>query len=427
MIAEVLRWVLIVVVLLSAAIGLRFITRGTAVRRVKRVESEGEAVSPSDQSFPTLVGLLTGSPLVPGNRVELALDGDGTYERLWADLGSATRSITFQMYYFGRGRVADRLHDILVERAGAGVRVALLFDSFGASALPGSYWESLRNAGVRAVSFRPPRPRNLWLVQNRSHVRGIVVDGRVGWTGGFGIDDKWLGDGHTDLAWRETNIRFEGPAVHQLQAAFVAAWSEATGELISGSVVLDTHEGGVALAGLLATAPTLGSTPAERFLALSIAGAQERLWITNAYFAPDSSFVAMLTDAARRGVDVRVLVAGPRTDVRVTRSAAHSRYELLLGSGVRVFEYQPSSLHAKTFVVDGVWVSVGTMNFDNRSLSLNDESTLMVLDRALGSEMERVFLADLKCAKEFELAAFRERPRLERVGEWGANLIQPLL
>ena len=129
----------------------------------------------------------------------------------------------------------------------------------------------------------------------------------------------------------------------------------------------------------------------------------------------------------RRGVDVRVLVGGPQTDVPVTRSAAHARYELLLGSGVRVFEYQPTTLHAKTFVVDGMWVSVGTMNFDNRSLSLNDEATLMVLDRALGSEMERVFQADLQHAKEFVLAAFLERPPLTRVGEWGANLIEPLL
>jgi cardiolipin synthase A/B len=427
MIAEVLRWVFIAVVLVAAAIGLRFITRGTAVRHVRRVDAAGGTVPPSDPGFAPLLGLLTGCLLVPGNRVELALDGDGTYERLWADLGAATRSITVQMYYANPGRVADRLRDVLTERARAGVRVALLFDAFGASSLPRGYWRSLRDAGARAVAFRPLRPRNLWLVQNRAHVRGVVVDGRVGWTGGFGVDDKWLGDGHTDLAWRETNVRFEGPAVQQLQAAFVAAWAEATGELMSGSVVLDVREGGVALAGLLATTPTLGSTPAERFLALSIAGAQKRLWVTNAYFAPDASFLAMLVEAARRGVDVRVLIAGPRTDVRVARLAAHSRYERLLAAGVRVFEYQPSTLHAKTFVADGMWVSVGTMNFDNRSLSLNDEATLMVLDLTLGSEMERVFLADLRYAEEIELAAFRARPRLARVGEWGANLIQPLL
>jgi cardiolipin synthase len=325
------------------------------------------------------------------------------------------------------GRVADTLREIIVERARAGVRVAFLYDAFGASALRGAYLDALRAAGVHAVPFRPLRFRNLWVVQNRSHVRGVVVDGRIGWTGGFGFDDKWLGDGRTELAWRETNVRFEGPAVLQLQAAFIAAWAEATGELHSGYTPLDVHEGGVAAAGLLATAPTLGSTPAERFLALSIAGAQERLYVTNAYFAPDRYFTRLLAAAARRGVDVRVLVGGPRTDVRAARLAARSRYERLLAAGVRVYEYQPSTLHAKTFVVDGMWVSVGTMNFDNRSLALNDEVTLMVLDRELGARLEGVFSEDLRHAAEIELGPVRARPKLARVPEWGANLIAPLL
>ena len=427
MIGEIVRWVLIVVGLVVTVVGFLFLTRGTAVRRVRAIEADGTAVAPADPGFPVMFGLLTGCLLVGGNRVELALDGDGTFERLWADLRAARRSITMQMYYAQPGRVANRLRDILVERAGAGVRVAFLFDAFGASAMPRAYWTALRDAGVRAVPFRPPRFRNLWVVQNRSHVRGVVVDSKVGWTGGFGLDDKWLGDGHTDLAWRETNVRFEGPAVHQLQAAFVAAWAEATGELVSATVSVDFLEGGVAAAGLLATAPTLGSTPAERFLAVSIAGARERLWVTNAYFAPDRNFVALLTAAAARGVDVRVLLSGRHTDVRTARLAGRWRYERLLAAGVRVFEYQPSCLHAKTFVADGLWVSIGSMNFDNRSLALNDEATLVALDRTLGSDMEGVFLADMARAEEIQLEAFRKRPRLTRVAEWGANLITPLL
>ena len=222
-------------------------------------------------------------------------------------------------------------------------------------------------------------------------------------------------------------MRFEGPAVRQLEAAFVAGWTEATGELLTGRMTLDTHEDGVAMAGLLYTAPTLGSTPAERYLALSIGGARERLYITNAYFAPDKNFVALLTGAAKRGVNVRILVGGPRTDVRAARLAAHGRYEKLLQAGVRVYEYQPTTLHAKTFVVDGLWVSVGTMNFDNRSLALNDESTLMVLDSAAGQRMEAVFLDDLTHSQEIDLDVFRRRPWFRRVAEWGANLVTPLL
>jgi cardiolipin synthase len=258
-------------------------------------------------------------------------------------------------------------------------------------------------------------------------VRGVVIDGRVGWTGGFGIDDKWLGGGRRPAEWRETNVRIEGPAALQLESAFVSAWTEATGELLTGRAAATRYDGGVAKAGLLYTAPTLGSTPAERYLALSIAGARRRLWVTNAYFAPDRNFLALLTRAARRGVDVRVLVGGPLTDVRAARLAAHARYDSLLSAGVRVYEYQPTTLHAKTFVVDGAWVSVGTMNFDNRSLALNDESTLMVLDSAAGRRMEEVFLDDLRESKEIDLATFRRRPWTEHVAEWAANQITRLL
>jgi cardiolipin synthase len=396
------------------------------VHHVRAVGGDGTPVAPAEPAFALSVALLTGSPLVAGNRVELALDGSGTFPRLWADLRAARQSVTIQMYYAAPGRVADTLGTVLAERARAGVAVYLLYDAFGAAF--GDEWlDRARSAGVRAVAFRPLRLENLWVVQNRSHVRGIVVDGRIGWTGGFGIDDKWLGGGRRPGEWRETNVRFEGPAVRQLQAAFAAGWAEATGELLTGRPSIDQYQGGVALAGLLFTAPTLGSTPAERYLALSLAGARERLWITNAYFAPDASFVAFLTRAARRGVDVRVLVGGPKTDVRAARLAAHARYETLLEAGVRIYEYQPTTLHAKTFVVDGRWVSVGTMNFDNRSLALNDESTLMVLDSAAGRRMEEVFQEDLHQAREIDLAEFRRRPWYRRVAEWAASQVTPLL
>jgi cardiolipin synthase len=166
---------------------------------------------------------------------------------------------------------------------------------------------------------------------------------------------------------------------------------------------------------------------AERFFALSIAGARKSLYVTNAYFVPDRNFVALLAAAARRGVDVRVLTGGPRTDVPVVRRAGHASYEELLAAGVRIYEWKPSTLHAKTFVIDGEWSTVGSMNFDNRSLALNNESTMMVLDAALGRRMNEIFLADLRDAEEITLAPFRRRPRLERFAEGAASLISRLL
>ena len=293
--------------------------------------------------------------------------------------------------------------------------------------MPADHREALRAAGVSVEPFRPIRLSTLHLAQNRSHVRGIVIDSRIGWTGGFGIDDKWFGDGRTNGSWRETNVRFEGPAVRQLQAAFAAAWVEATGVLVTGRAKLAAYDDGVESAGLLYTSPTLGSTAAERFYALSIAAARKTLYITNSYFAPDRNFIELLTAAAGRGVDVRVLTAGPRTDVNVVRLAGRAWYDTLLAAGVRLYEWQPSTLHAKTFVIDGEWTTIGSMNFDNRSLALNDEATLMVRDRTVGQQMDRIFLDDLRHSEEITAVTFRQRSWFERIAERASNLITRLL
>lgn len=423
---HVLAGAIIGIVVLSAVIGLLFTTRGTAVRHVRGVGPDALSLGPDEQNFPVVVALLTGASIVAGNSVELGLDGD-VFSRLWRDLRSARISITIQMYYAGAGQVTETLAEILADRARSGVRVYLLYDAFGARALGGEFAERLRAAGAQVVPFRPLSVSNLWVVQNRSHIRGVVIDSRIGWTGGFGFDDKWLGEGRVGTGWRDTSVRFEGPAVLQLVGAFAASWSEATGQLYTGRTAPAQQDEGVAAAGLLYTAPTLGSTPAERYLALSIAGARQRLYITNAYFAPDKNFVALLIDAARRGVDVRLLVGGRTTDVRVSRRAAHGRYDALLAAGVRIWEYERTTLHSKTFVVDGQWSSVGTMNFDNRSLALNDESTLMIRDESFGQRMEEQFCHDCQFATAVDPETFRRRPWTDRVLEWAANLITRLL
>ncbi len=421
------RWSLVAIILCLALVGFLHLTRGTAVRHVRGVASDGVPIGVSEPQFPLVVTMMTGAWLSGGNRVDVTLNGDGTYERLWADLRSARQSITLQLYYGAPGRMAATLGSILVDRARAGVQVFVLYDAFGTIDIPAEQRDALRAAGIRVEPFRPIRLSTLHLAQNRSHVRGIVIDSRIGWTGGFGIDDKWFGDGRTQGAWRETNVRFEGPAVRQLQAAFAAAWVEATGVLFTGRATLEPQENGVAAAGLLHTAPTLGSTSAERFYALSIAGARKTLYITNSYFAPDRNFIQLLAAAANRGVDVRILTAGPRTDVNIVRSAGRASYETLLDAGVRIYEWQPTPLHAKTFVVDGQWSTVGSMNFDNRSMALNDESTLMVLDRTVGEEMSQIFVTDLQHAVEVTVADFRRRSWLERIVERGASLITRLL
>ena len=436
-------------VLLLAVIGLRYLIRGTPVRRIRSASLREAGVAVRDPGFGRQLELLTRFNFTDGNSAALLYSGNDTYSGLFADLAGARRSITLQMYYCNPGRLAYRLHEVLCERARAGVEVLTLWDAFGAQGLSDGYRESLRAAGVQVAVFRPVQWYALEKVYNRSHIRVITVDARVGYTGGFGVDDKWLGDGRHADQWRDTTVRFEGPAVLELQATFAAGWAEATGDLLVGPPFFEhpcelvaggpagragtgetgegTGTGTGVRAGVMHAAPTIGSTVAERFLALVISGARDTLRISNAYFVPDDDFCDLLERAAQRGTDVRILVPGPNTDVRSTRMASHARYERLLRAGVRLFEYQPTMMHAKTIVADGLLGAVGTMNFDNRSMSFNDESNFVFLDETLAGELMEAFDRDVQLSQEFRLEAFLHRPWTDRVQERGFDLLSRIL
>jgi Phosphatidylserine/phosphatidylglycerophosphate/cardiolipin synthases and related enzymes len=418
------------ILLAFAFIGIEYSLRGIPVARVTAIGDAGGPPCIGEPLFEHTMQLFTGATLHQGNEVRVLVNGNETYPALWEDLRAARQSITLQTYFCKPGKMADTLAEIIIERVRAGVRVLFLFDAFGAQDLSDDYLDRLREAGVRVASFRPVHWYSLHKAQHRSHIRVVVVDGCIGYTGGFGIDDNWYGDGHSDDEWRDTNVRFTGPAVAQLQATFAAGWVEATGELITGDVFfpeLPPSDGSACLAALFHSAPTIGSTPAARFVALTIAGAHERLYITNSYFVPDEDLVDILVHAARRGVDVRVLTAGAKTDVKITRWAGRGRYHQLLKGGVRIYEYQPTMMHAKTLVADGLWTSVGTMNFDNRSMVFNDESNLLVLDRTVGSKMDTLFHADLRSSREVKMEEFEKRGLLAKGAERMALTLSRLL
>jgi cardiolipin synthase len=298
--------------------------------------------------------------------------------------------------------------------------VLLLLDAFGSQTLRKSWADSLRGAGVEVALLRQLHWYSIHNTVDRSHVRVVVVDGRIAYTGGFGLADYWLGDGLHEDQWRESNVRFEGPAVMQLQAAFASAWAEATGELLAGPTFFPREafdEKGPVHAGVLFTQPTTGSTPAERFLVLTIAGAKHTLYITNSYFVPDDDFRRLLMKAAKRGVDVRVLTVSDKTDVKTTWYAGRHWYEGLLAAGIRIYEFQPTMIHSKTIIADGIWGTIGSMNFDNRSMAFNNESNLVFLDSTVGAQMNATFMADLAHSKEIKLDEFRKRGRWERLLE----------
>jgi cardiolipin synthase len=422
----------IALVLGAAVIGLLWLGLDHALQsaRLAAVRTVDPAGLPSftDQGFVRTAAAVAEVPIAGGHDIRVLSNGDETYAALLDDLAAARHSITMQMYYGRPGTVSDAVLRVLVERASQGVLVHFMYDAIGTDRIPEEYRRDLTNAGVRVAVFRPFRWRDLDRLGHRAHTRIVVVDGRIGYTGGFGLDDKWLGDGRRRGEWRETNVRFTGPAVAQLQAAFLEEWAEATGALLLGSSLFPAPpSGGDITAGVLHSLPGTAPSPAERALALSIAAAQRTLYISNAYFLPNASFRELLAAAARRGVDVRVLTNGRETDNSLARLAARSRYDDLLAAGVRVFEYQPTMMHAKTLVADGIWGSIGSMNFDNRSLALNSEATLLVLDQRIGAVLDSLFLEDLQLAEEILPERFRRRPWTQRLLERAAGLLARVL
>ena len=416
-------------VLALAIVGFLSLTRGTPVKMVVTEGDEGPP-PPTDSLFERTMELFTGTHISPDNTVEQLLNGDETYPRLWQDLRAAQSTITVQMYYTLPGSVSDTMAAILKERARAGVRTLFILDGFGSLGMPRSWVESLREAGVEVEVIRKLKWYTLHHATDRPHARAVVIDGRIGYTGGFGLADYWLGDGRQDGQWRETNVRFTGPAVMQLQSAFASAWAETRGELLTGELFFPRsgfQPTGTVHAGLMYTSPTAGSTPGERFFALTIAGARHRLYIANSYFVPDTDFRRLLQRAAARGVDVRILTVGPKTDIKTTRFAGRYRYEELLAAGVRIYEYQPTMMHAKSLVADGIWCAIGSMNFDNRSMAFNTETKLVVLDSTLGAEMEREFFRDLEFSREWTLEDMARRPVWERAVEAAAAIFSRLL
>ena len=411
-------------------IGILSVTHDSPVRSVIAEGDKDGPPSAEDPLFARSMELFTGTHIDPGNKLQILRDGDGTYPQLWKDLASAERTITVQMYYSQPGKVADTMAKYLIDAAQRKVRVLLLMDAFGSQPLKRDWVQSLKKAGVEVKWLRPLRWYTLQKAAQRSHVRVVVVDGKIGYTGGFGLADYWLGDGRHEDQWRETNVRFEGPTVGALQAAFAAGWAEATGELLTGDMFFPKSsfaDIGDMQAGLMYTIPSTGSTAAERFLALSIAGARRTLYISNSYFVPGESFMNLLLAAAKRGVDVRVITVSNKTDVKTTWYAGRTYYEKLLEGGVKIYEYQPTMMHAKTMVVDGIWSDIGSMNFDNRSLSFNNESLLVALDRTVGAQMDSIFIDDLTRSKEIKLDEFRKRPLSGKILEWGAQKLRRVL
>jgi cardiolipin synthase A/B len=382
--------------------------------------------TPGTADFTRLVEVLTVAPLRQGNRVTVLRNGREIFPAMLEAIQHANETVNFATYVYWTGSIAPQFAQALGERAAAGVEVNVLLDAVGAAKMDRGLVDQLERAGATVAWFRPPKWHTLHKLNNRTHRKILILDGKVGFTGGVGIAEEWTGNCEDSEHWRDTHVRMEGPIVRDLLSGFVDNWAEATGCMLSGRQHLPDVAGlddGIQAQVTRSTAQK-GSTDAEQLFYAAIACARERIWLTTAYFAPRQAFVDALCEAEGRGVDVRVLTNGPHTDQQVVRQAGRRCYEQLLGCGGRIFEYQRTMLHAKVLLVDSHWVTVGSVNFDNRSFALNDELNISFRDPGVVAELEKHFLADLEDARELNLAAWRARPLAMRARELASALVR---
>lgn len=369
---------------------------------------------------------LTGAPVSTGNDAELLINGERIFPALLETIAGAERTLNLETYVYWRGDIAAEVAEALCERAAAGVECRVLLDALGSAKMKRGLLRRMEAAGVAVRRFRPPKPYAIKRLTNRTHRRVLVADGRLGMTGGVGIAAEWTGNADDPDHWRDTHVRVRGPVVRGLQGAFAEHWLEATGEVLGGEDHLpeiEPVEGGGAMQ-LVRSAAGVGDTNAEALYYLAISSARRSIDLTAAYFAPRPAFTAALAEAAERGVDVRILVPGSHTDKEFVRTAGRAAYSTLIEAGARLFEYGPTMLHAKTLVVDGLWSSVGSINFDNRSFQLHDEATLGIWSEEFAGLLTESFEADLGRSERIDPAAWRRRGPGQRLREAATTLVR---
>jgi len=381
-----------------------------------------------DPQFARTVGTLLGPALVPGNQVTPLYNGDQIFPSMLEAVRGARRSITFETYIYWSGEIGRRFADALSERARAGVKVHLLIDAVGSARLDAKALHEMRESGVEIVKFHQVRWYTLGRLNNRTHRKLLVVDGKIGFTGGVGIADKWDGHAQDPDHWRDSHFRLEGAAVGQMQAAFMDHWIAARSLVLHGEdyfPTLDTK--GEHWAQTFKSGADDGVESVRLMYLLSLTAATRSIRLASAYFVPDDLTIQTMIRARQRGVSIDVVVPGRHTDALVVRRASRARWGPLLEAGVAIYEYQPSMYHCKVMIVDDCWTSVGSTNFDNRSFRLNDEANLNILDGGFARAESKALDRDIAHSIPVTLENWRRRPWTEKLAERFAALLRSQL
>ena len=377
----------------------------------------------ADPQFRRELGILLGPPIVDGNRVENFENGVEIFPAMLAAIRGARSTITFESYIYWSGRVGQRFAEALSERARAGVRVHLLVDWVGSQKMDQQMLDQMASAGVEVHWFHPLQWYHLTRMNNRTHRKLLIIDGQVGFTGGVGISDEWDGDASDPQHWRDSHYRLEGPAVAQMQAAFMDNWIKTTGKVLQGEAYFPALAPvGTALGQVFTSSPSGGGDSMQLMYLLSITAAERTIDLSAAYFVPDALTRKALLAALGRGVRLRIIVPGEYIDSLVTRRASRADWGELLRAGAEIHEFQPAMFHCKALIVDSQLVSVGSTNFDNRSFRLNDEANLNVYDGEFAAKVERVFEEDLRRSRRVTLESWASRPWQEKLVEQFSSL-----
>lgn len=393
-----------------------------------------KSVNPTDilERYTAVVESVTESPLTKGNKVSLLIDGPATYAAMFEVIRNAKNHINLETFIIEDDEIGGKFTDLLLKKQKEGVRVNIIYDSVGSLTTPESFFKRLRDGGIQVVEFNPVSPFKApgsWFLMHQDHRKILIADGKVAIIGGINISNVYSSrlSGRKKvkgepLTWRDTDIQIEGPAVMEVQKLFLETWSKQKGPTLAGHNYLpDQKEYGKALVRIVGSTPGTDNRITFIMYAAAITYAEHSIHLTNAYFIPDDQILDAFKDAARRGVDVKIILPST-TDSSLVLNAARHNYSGLLKAGVKIYERRTVLLHAKTAVIDGVWSTVGSTNLDYWSLLSNDEVNAVVLSREFAVEMERMFANDLAQSDQIQKDKWEKRPLSQKIKEAAAHL-----
>ncbi|ALP63102.1 cardiolipin synthase [Paraburkholderia caribensis] len=395
----------------------------------KKIEHKIERRYGSDDpQFIRSMGLLLGPPVTSGNRFEVLVNGDEIFPSMLEGIASAQKTITFETFIYWSGAIGEQIARALSEKARAGVAVHVLLDWVGSQKMDRHYLQMLKDAGAEVIQYHKPHWTGLGRMNDRTHRKLLVIDGRIGFTGGVGIAQEWTGHAQDDMHWRDSHFRVMGPVVGHMQAVFMDNWIKATGNVLHGPDYFpEADEAGDGLAHMFSSSPSGGSDDMQLMYLMAITAATHSIHLASAYFVPDRLTINAIVEAAKRGVDVRILTPGRHIDTHTVREASRACWGPLLEAGVQMFEYQPTMFHVKLLVVDEYLVSVGSTNFDSRSFKLNDEANLNIYDTAFACRQTQIFADDLANSRCVTLDDWNSRPWTRKLVDRAVALLDSQL